>query len=97
MTSATVEIQKRQRDWGYTITVKYPDWPKPVITGGGESTLKSALWHTVLHCLDGDLEIESVTVKGKAMPLAEVCERVEQALHGSVLNYRLEGVRKALL
>jgi len=96
MIIATIEIQKTRKGWGCCTVVEYPGWPHPAKTHEGFDTLKSALWHFVLDCIDYDWAIESVTVKGENMPLAEVCEIVEKALRDGVLKYRLPGVREAL-
>lgn len=96
-TTIRAKITKnRGRGWSCATYIKYPDWPNEAVTHTGYRTLKSTLWHLVLHCMDLGAELTTVHVKGSLMPKAVILERVCQALAGGVLSYKLPAVREYL-
>lgn len=96
-TTTRVVINKNQhRGWSCVTYVQYPDWPNEAVTNSGYGTLKSTLWHIILHCIDLDAKLLTVHVKGKLMPKSEIWERVHKALSGSALSYNLPAIEEYL-
>lgn len=97
MITMGIEIQKNEyRGWSCTSIVKYPDWENEVYTHTGYGTLKSSLWHAVLHCVDLGAELTSVTVNGEPRSFTSIWEIIHKALAGGVLSYRLGDIRELL-
>jgi len=100
MSTITVraEITKnRKRGWSCWTYVQYPDWPNEAVTGDGDVTLGSTLWHLVLTCMDWESALTTVHVKDKLMPKSEIYQRVHQSLAGGAMSYKLPAIREYLL
>jgi len=96
-TTMRIVIAKNQyRGWSCTTHVKYSDWPNEVVTGAGYPTLKSALWHTVLDCMDLGAKLLSVTVNDRNMSFWEVWRRISLALADGPLAHVLPDINKLL-
>lgn len=97
MSTMRIEIRKNNYGgWGCTTFVKHPDFPNEAVTNVGHSTLKSALWHLMLWCVNHDYELLSVTVKGKDMPFEKVWKIVHKVLVDGSLAYELPKIKRLL-
>lgn len=95
--TARIEIQKSPAGYSYREEVKYPDWPNPAITTGGYRTLAVTIWKCALHAEERNYRILSFSVNGREVDSPWIFAKVENALRGSPLDYRLRGMRKYLL
>ena len=92
-----IEIQKNNYGgWSCVTYVKHPEFPNEAVTNVDHSTLKSALWHLMIRCVDVNYKLLSVTVKGKDISFEKVWEIVHKALTDGILAYNLPKIKKLL-
>ena len=86
-------IDKSRRGWSVEERAFREGCPVAV-TNSGQSTLASALWHSIR--TDYITEVSSVTVKGKPVSSERVYQIIEKDLSGGVLAYALPGYARVL-
>ena len=93
MYTVDLVITKSKRGWHIESIARREGWPT-THTHSGQSTLASALWHSVPD--DGSASVQTVTVKGSTMTNSEAYAIIEKCLSKSILSWKLPSYKRAL-
>ena len=88
MHTKTLEITKSKRGWSIHTQQYWSDWPKPVSTHSGASTLAWAIYQAVHWASQNDTKVTSITVKGKPYPKDKAIAAILQATDNMLAHTR---------
>ena len=89
MHTKEIEITKSSRGWSVHTIQHWDDWPNPVSTHSGASTLAWAIYKAVSRASETNTQVVKLTVKGEPYPREKVEASIRKSCAG-MLSYTLE-------